>query len=116
MRDRIDSEPVCRGREFCRGEVNMYAYAHCALILCCVLCAACSPRPGASFGFADGKPIHVIREDTKEECLRSAEHRCQGGFSVLEEGLMARHRGGWVDPERQQAESAYFVRVKCDSH
>ena len=94
----------------------MYAYAYCVLMLLCVLCVGCSPRPGASFGFADGKPIHVIRDNTKEECLRTAEHRCQGGFSVLEEGTVARHRGGWVDPEQRQTESAYFVRVKCDSH
>jgi hypothetical protein len=94
----------------------MYAYVYRALMLLCVLCAACSPRPGASFGFADGKPIHVIRDNTKEECLRTAEHRCQGGFSVLEEGTVARQRGGWVDPERRQVDAAYFVRVKCDNH
>jgi hypothetical protein len=64
----------------------------------------------------DGKPIHVIREHTKEECLRAAEDRCQGAFAVLEEGPVSRHRGGWVDPARHQVENAYFVRVKCDSH
>ena len=94
----------------------MRAYVSCALLLLCVLCASCSPRPGTSFGFADGKPIHVIRENTKEECLHTAEHRCQGGFSVLEEGPVSRHHGGWVDPERRQVEHAYFVRVKCDNH
>ena len=91
-------------------------YKYCMLILLCVLCASCSPKPGASFGFMDGKPIHIIRENTKEECLRTAEQRCQGGFAVLEEGPAARHRGGWVEPERHQVENAYFVRVKCDSH
>ena len=86
------------------------------LILLCVLCASCSPRPGSSFGFMDGKPIYVIRENTKEECLRAAEHRCQGDFTVLEEGPESRQRGGWVDSARHQVETAYFVRVKCDSH
>jgi len=91
-------------------------YKCCVLMVLCALCASCSPRPGASFGFTDGKPIHVIRENTKEECLRTAEHRCQGGFAVLEEGPHPRHRGAWAEPARQTVENAYFVRVKCDSH
>ena len=91
-------------------------YKCCVLILLCFLCASCSPRPGTSFGFTDGKPIYVIRENTKEECLRTAEHRCQSGFSILEEGPVSRHRGGWVDPGRGTLEHAYSVRVKCDSH
>jgi hypothetical protein len=89
---------------------------YCVLMLLCALCASCSPRPGASFGFTDGKPIYVIRENTKEECLRMAEDRCNGGFTVLEEGPAPRHRGGWVEPERHQVESAYSIRVKCDNH
>jgi hypothetical protein len=88
----------------------------CVLVLLCALCAGCSPRPGASFGFADGKPIYIIREDTKEECLRAAEHRCQGAFAVLEEGPESRQRGGWVDAARHKVDNAYFVRVKCDKH
>jgi hypothetical protein len=91
-------------------------YARCVLVLLCALCAGCSPRPGASFGFADGKPIHVIREKTKEECLSTAERRCQGTFTVLEEGPVANRQGGWVDAERHKVEHVYFVRVKCDSH
>ncbi|MCL2123328.1 MAG: hypothetical protein FWH34_04485 [Desulfovibrionaceae bacterium] len=91
-------------------------YKYCTAILLCALCASCSPRPGSSFGFTDGKPIHLIREDTKEECLRAAERRCQGGFTVLEEGPFARYQGGWVDPGRHKLDHAYSVRVKCDSH
>ena len=91
-------------------------YKYYMAILLCAFCASCSPRPGASFGFADGKPIHVIRENTKEECLRTAEHRCRGGFTVIEEGPVSRHQGGWVDSERRKVENAYSVRVKCDSH
>ena len=91
---------------------------YCILVLLCALCANCSPRPGTSFGFMDGKPIYVIRENTKEECLRTAERRCQGGFTVLEEGPVSRSQGGgWVEPEQQRkAEQAYSVRVKCDNH
>ena len=91
-------------------------YKYCVLLLLCALCVSCSPRPGVSFGFADGKPIHIIRENTKEECLRTAERRCQGGFAVLEEGPVSRYRGGWVEPERHKVENAYSVRVKCDNH
>ena len=91
-------------------------YVRCALVLLCVLCAGCSPRPGASFGFADGKPVYVIREKTKEECLRTAERRCQSTFAVLEEGPVSNPQGGWVDAERRTHVQGYFVRVKCDSH
>jgi hypothetical protein len=76
----------------------------------------CSAKPGANFGFSDGKPIHVIRENTREDCLRTAEDRCRGGFAVLEEGPAQRHRGGWVEPERRQTETAYSMRVKCNNH
>ena len=85
-------------------------------ILLCALCASCSPKPGSSFGFTDGKPIYAIRENTREECLRTAERSCRSGFAVLEEGPATRYRGGWVEPERHNLEHAYFVRVKCDSH
>jgi len=92
-------------------------YPCCVLMLLCALCASCSAKPGASFGFADGKPIHVIREVTKEDCLRAAEAACRGGFAVLEEGpAAARPRGGWVDAGRRQVENAYSMRVKCDNH
>jgi hypothetical protein len=91
-------------------------YKYCVLILLCAFCMSCSPRPGTSFGFADGKPIYILRENTKEECLRMAERRCQGGYTILEEGPEARLRGGWVAPERHQVENVYSVRVKCDSH
>jgi len=91
-------------------------YKFCVLLLLCALCVSCSPRPGASFGFTDGKPIYVIRENTKEECLRTAERRCQSGFAVLEEGPTSHYRSGWVEPERQKVENAYSMRVKCDSH
>ena len=91
-------------------------YKYYIIILLCALCANCSPRPGSSFGFIDGKPIHTIRENTKEECLRTAERRCQGGFVVLEEGPVSLHRGGWVEPEQHKVETAYAVRVKCDDH
>ena len=91
-------------------------HKYCMVGLLCILCAGCSPRPGSSFGFSDGKPIYVIRENTKEECLRTAESRCRGGFAVLEEGPVARYQGAWVDPARQKLEPAYSVRVKCDSH
>ena len=94
---------------------NMYKY-YILMSILCLLCASCSPRPGSSFGFADGKPIHIIRENTKEECLRTAEHRCRGGFTVLEEGPLAHVQGGWVDPERHTLKHIYSVRVKCDSH
>jgi hypothetical protein len=105
---------VSGGGSFCPNEVNMYNY--CVLILLCALCVSCSPRPGTSFGFVDGKPIYVIRENTKEECLRTAERRCLGGFAVLEEGPVSRLQGGWVEPERHKSENAYSVRVKCDSY
>ena len=91
-------------------------YKYCIIVLLCALCANCSPRPGASFGFMDGKPIHVIRENTKEECLRAAERRCQGGFAVLEEGTVSRQQGGWTEPAQLRLEQAYAVRVKCDNH
>ena len=91
-------------------------YARCVLILFCALCVGCSPRPGSSFGFVDGKPIYIIREATKEECLRTAERRCQSTFVVLEEGPVASPQGGWVDAERHKATQVYSVRVKCDSH
>jgi len=90
-------------------------HKYCTLMLLCILCASCSPRPGSSFGFVDGKPIHIIRENTKEECLRTAEDRCRGGFVVLEEGPLARYQGGWVE-QRQTVEHIYSVRVKCDNH
>ena len=99
---------------FCRRGVRRHACR--VLILLCALCMGCSPRPGASFGFTDGKPIHVIRENTKEECLRAAERRCQSTFTILEEGPVSSLRGGWVEPERHTTERAYSVRVKCDSH
>ena len=89
----------------------------CVLILLCALCVSCSPKPGRSFGFSDGKPIHVIRENTKEDCLRAAEQSCRGGFAVLEEGpATAPRRGGWVEPERRQVDTVYSMRVKCDDH
>ena len=91
-------------------------YKYCLLILLCALCASCSPRPGSSFGFTDGKPIYVIRDNSQEECRRAAESRCRGGFTVLEEGPVSRLRGGWVEPERHKTETIYSMRVKCDSH
>jgi hypothetical protein len=111
-------QTLCRKKVHDGGFCRNWACgcARCALILLCILCAGCSPRPGASFGFTDGKPIYVIRENTKEECLRTAERRCQSAFIVLEEGPVANPRGGWVDPERHTLERGYSVRVKCDSH
>ena len=107
---------LCRkevhGRVFCRNR----GLVLCALILLCVASVGCSPRPGASFGFTDGKPIYIIRENTKEECLRTAERRCQSAFTILDEGPVSNTRGGWVEPERHTVERMYSVRVKCDSH
>jgi len=91
-------------------------YPCCVLVLLCALCAGCSPRPGSSFGFTDGKPIYVIRESSREECLRAAESRCHGGFAVLEEGPVPRYRSGWADIGKRQIETDYSLRVKCDSH
>ena len=107
---------LCRekvaGGAFCRKG----ALVLCVFVLFCAPCMGCSPRPGASFGFTDGKPIYIIRENTREECLRTAENRCQSAFAILEEGPVSNVRGGWVEPERHTLEHAYSVRVKCDSH
>ena len=87
------------------------------LLLLCALYVSCSARPHAGgFGFTDGKPIYVVRESSREECLRAAEARCGGGFAVLAEGPTPRYRSGWADPAQREAENDYFVRVKCDNH
>lgn len=88
------------------------------LLAGCALCAClgCSPRPGSSFGFLDGKPIHSLREADRETCLAVAEKRCRGPFEVLEERPLTRHSGGWVDPERHRIEDGHYMRVKCENH
>ena len=86
------------------------------LLFLCLVCAACSPRPGTSFDFVDGRPIYVLRGDTREECIALAAQRCNGAYALLEEGPVDRHRGGWVKPENRTVEQGYSVRVRCDSH
>ncbi len=88
----------------------------CLIALCCALAAGCSTKPGTSFGFVDGKPIHVVKAGNKEAALELAGERCRGAFTVLEEGAVSRHTGGWVDPARNKIEDGYFVRAKCDDH
>jgi hypothetical protein len=97
-----------------RQEVGMFRW--CVVALCCIPFAGCSPRPGTSFGFADGKPIYVVRDADKEKCLIAAGQRCGGSFEILEEGILSKPSGGWVEPKMRRTDTEYFVRVKCDNH